>query len=422
MSAGAEDELGEALAEAWRAEAPYVVAALLRRHGDLGDCEDAAQEAAEAAARQWPVDGVPRDPRAWFVRVASRRLIDRVRADSARTRRETDEHARLAHRAEPADAGAGGDADELLRMLFLCCHPALSRPSQVALSLRAVAGRGVEEIATAFAVPARTVSQRLTRARARLREVGARFEMPTPEELPARVGALLDTCYVIFTEGYLRSSGRELLDTALVDEAIRLTRRLRAAIPDHDEVAGALALMLLLHARTGARTDAAGDLVTLADQDRARWAPELISEGRALVEEVLPRGPVGRYQLEAAIAAVHADARTYEQTDWKQICLLYAYLGAVAPSPTVTLNHAVATAMAYGPAVGLRTTEPLVTDRATARTHHLYAVRGHLLEQLGDRRAAAEQYAIAARLTTSIPEQRYLNRRLRALEDAAAQG
>ncbi|MGH1561395.1 RNA polymerase sigma factor [Mumia sp. DW29H23] len=416
MSHG-QDGAHRSLTEVWRTEAPYVLAALLRRHGDLGDCEDAAQEAAEAATRQWPVEGVPRDPRAWLIRVASRRLVDRVRADAARSRREDAERDRASDDARaPLEPGAGNDdAGDLLRMLLLCCHPALSRPSQVALSLRAVAGMGVAEIATAFLVPPRTMTQRLTRARATLREAGARFEMPTEADLPARVGAVLDVCYVVFTEGYLRTTGSSLVDTALVDEAIGLVRQMRAAIPDHDEVAGALALMLLLHARSQTRTDATGDLVPLAEQDRTRWRRDLVAEGQALLEEVLPRGPVGRFQLEAAIAAVHAEAASYEETDWRQISMLYTDLARVAPSATVTLNHAVAVAMAYDARLGLQMTEPLLADPAIRRQHHLYAVRAHLFERLGERAAAAEQYGIAARLTTSIPEQRYLNRRTRAL-------
>lgn len=406
------------VADVWRREAPHVLAALLRRHGDLGDCEDAAQEAGEAAVAQWPISGIPDDPRAWLIRVASRRLIDRVRASSARARREALEAER-----QPGDVGVAPGADETpdvevddtLRLLILCCHPALSRPSQVALSLRAVAGLTVEQIAGAYLVPARTMTQRLSRARAALRAAGARFVLPSDEELPARVAAVLDVCHLVFTEGYTRTSGETLVDVDLAEEAIRLTRQLHVALADHDEVTGALALMLLTHARTPARTDASGDLVPLSEQDRSRWRRDLTAEGVALLEQTLPRGHVGRYQLQAAIAAVHADAPTYEATDWMQISILYNMLSQVVPAPTVTLNHAVAVAMAYDPGAGLAMLDPLLTDATMQRHHRLHAVRAHLLELNGDVQAAAEHYRRAAQLTRSLPEQRYLNRRLHRL-------
>jgi RNA polymerase sigma factor (sigma-70 family) len=405
-----------ALAGVWRREAPHVLAALLRRHSDLGDCEDAAQEAAEAAARQWPVEGVPADPRAWLVRVASRRLVDRFRADRARARRE-EAGAREAGDAPAAgDGPTGASGDGTLRLLVLCCHPALNRPSQVALSLRAVAGLSVEQIAAAYLVPPRTMTQRLTRARAQLRRAGARFAMPSPAELPGRVAAVLDVCHLVFTEGYTRTSGAQLVDVALAEEAIRLTREVHRALPDHDEAAGALALMLLTHARSPARTDAHGDLVPLSEQDRGRWRRDLVEEGVALLEATLPRGHVGRYQLQAAIAAVHAEAATYADTDWRQIAVLYGMLQRVAPGPAVTLNHAVAAAMVHGPATGLALLDPLAHDPAMRRHHRFYAVRAHLRESAGDARAAAEDYRRAARLTASLPEQRYLNRRLADLD------
>ncbi|MCO1660696.1 RNA polymerase sigma factor [Pseudonocardia sp. S2-4] len=402
------------MADVWRREAPHVVAALLRRHGDLGDCEDAALEAAEAAARQWPVDGVPADPRAWLVRVASRRLVDRFRADRARTRREESDARRAVDGPGADDVPAG---DDTLRLLVLCCHPALSRPSQVALSLRAVAGLTVPQIAAAYLVPPRTMTQRLTRARTQLRRAGARFALPSQEELPGRVAAVLDVCHLVFTEGYTRASGPELVDVALAEEAIRLTREVRRALPDHDEAAGALALMLLTHARSPARTDAHGDLVPLAEQDRGRWRRELIDEGVALLESTLPHGHVGRYQLQAAIAAVHADAATYQDTDWRQITVLYAMLHRVARGPAVTLNHAVAAAMVHGPDTGLALLDPLAADPSMRRHHRFYAVRAHLHESAGSPGPAAEDYRRAAQLTASLPEQRYLNRRLARLTE-----
>jgi RNA polymerase sigma factor (sigma-70 family) len=403
------------LEDVWRREAPHVLGALLHRYGDLGDCEDAVQDAAEAAAARWPLGGVPDDPRAWLIRVASRRLIDRVRADVARSHREARD---VVRRPDRVDAAPGADqvtkpgVDDTLRLLLLCCHPVLSRPSQVALCLRAVAGLTVPQIAAAYLVPVRTMTQRLSRARTALRQAGARFVMPSGEELPARVAAVVDVCHLVFTEGYTRASGESLVDVQLAGEAIRLTRQVYAALPDHDEVAGALALMLLTHARSPARVDAAGDLVPLAEQDRSRWRRDLVAEGVALLERTLPRGHVGRYQLQAAIAAVHAEAGTYGATDWLQISVLYDMLSRAAPAPAVTLNHAVAVAMAHGPAAGLAMLDPLLDDPATRRHHRLYAVRGHLLELDGDAAGAAEHYRRAAQLTASLPEQRYLNRRL----------
>ena len=389
------------LEDVWRRESPHVLAALLRRHGDLADCEDAAQEALEAAAKQW--DPPPENPRGWLITVASRRLIDRARADAARADREQ------AAAEEPPPEPPG--RDDSLELLLLCCHPALSRTSQVALTLRAVSGLSTAEIAAAFLVPEATMGQRLSRARTTLREAGARFGRLAPDEIPARVAAVLDVLYLVFNEGYTRSAGDELLDGELTREAIRLTRELGRALPDHDEVAGALALMLLTQAREPARTDARGDLVPLAGQDRSRWRSEEIAEGVAILERVLPRGPVGRFQLQAAIAAVHAEAPDAAATDWAQIRALYDMLERVAPGPAVTLNRAVAVGMASGPAAGLTIVDGLLQDPRMARHHRTHAVRAHLLELAGDRAGAAQAYERAAALTASLPEQRYLNRR-----------
>ncbi|MFD5829464.1 RNA polymerase sigma factor, partial [Lentzea sp. NPDC060358] len=297
---------------------------------------------------------------------------------------------------------------------LLCCHPGLSRSSQVALPLHAVAGLGTGQIAAAYLVPERTMAQRLTRARSALRAAGAVFELPGEDDLPARLAAVLDVCHLLFTEGHTRSTGDALVDTTLAEEAIRLTRQLHAVVPGHDEVAGALALMLLTHARTPARTEG-GDLVPLAEQDRARWDRDRIAEGVAILERVLPRGHVGRFQLQAAVAAVHAEAATWESTDWEQIRVLYAMLARVAPGPVVTLNQAVAVGMALGPEDGLAVLRPLLGDPAMRRHHRTHAVHAHLLEMTGDRAGAAEAYRQAARLTTSLPEQRYLNARMRDL-------
>ena len=394
-----------AIEDVWRRESPHVLGALLRRGGDLGACEDAAQDALEAAARQWPEEGVPEYPRGWLIRVASRRLIDHERADEARVARE------LAAEPEPSEPLVAPDRDDSLELLLLCCHPALSRQSQVALSLRAVSGLSTAQIAAAFLVPEPTMAQRLSRARATLREAGARFGLPAPEDLPGRVDAVLDVLHLMFSEGYTRSAGDELLDAEMTADALRLTRELHRRLPNHDEAAGALALMLLTHAREPARADARGDLVPLAGQDRRLWRRDEIAEGVAIVERVLPSGPVGRFQLQAAIAAVHAEARSAEATDWPQIRAVYDMLERVAPGPAVTLNRAIAIAMESGPAAGLTIVDGLLEDPGMARHHRTHAVHAHLLELAGDRAGAATGYARAAGLTSSLPEQRYLNRR-----------
>ncbi|MFE1596009.1 RNA polymerase sigma factor [Nocardia sp. NPDC058705] len=407
-----------AVEDVWRQEAPHVLAALLRRHGDLGDCEDAAQEAVAAAATQWARDGLPDSPRGWLITVASRRLIDRARADHARAERE-----QAVALAQPADTyvaaaadAASDDGDDTLRLLLLCCHPSLSRSSQVALTLHAVAGLSTAQIAAAYLVPDRTMTQRLTRARSTLCSAGAVFELPADADLPARIAAVLDVCHLMFAEGHTRSAGGTLVEETMAAEAIRLTRQLHAAIPDHDEVAGALALMLLTHARSASRMRD-GDLVPLAEQDRTRWDQSMIAEGVGLLERVLPRGHVGRFQLQAAIAAVHAEAPTWASTDWRQITILYAMLDRVAPSPIVTLNRAVAVGTAFGPKEGLALADPLLDDPVMVRHHRTHAVRAHLLELIGDKPAALESYRRAAQLTASIPEQRYLNTRIRRLTD-----
>jgi RNA polymerase sigma factor (sigma-70 family) len=412
------------LEDVWRRESPYVLGALLRRHGDLADCEDAAQEALEAAARQWVDVVMPDNPRGWLIRVASRRLIDHTRAERARAAREDALAA-----AQPRDTFAAppvddqpATLDDSLQLLLLCCHPALTRSSQVALTLRSVGGLTTPQIAAAFLVPERTMAQRLSRARSTLREVGARFELPTDTALPERVAAVLDVLYLVFNEGYTRSAGAALVDASLTQEAIRLTRQLSRRLPDHDEVAGALALMLLTQAREATRTDDHGDLVPLAEQDRQQWDRERIAEGVAIVERVLPRGPVGRFQLQAAIAAVHAEADTAEDTDWLQITLLYQMLEDLDPSPAVRLNRAVAVGMSLGPEHGLAIITGLLDDRSMRGHHRTHAVRAHLLEMAGELGAAADSYRRAAQLTASLPEQRYLNHRAHRARAAGVVG
>ena len=400
------------LEEVWRRCASDVLAALVRRSGDFEAAEDAVQEALAAAARQWPADGPPDNPTAWLIRVASRRLTDQRRADQARADRElrvTRQTPPETFLAPPADAPGGRERDDSLTLLLLCCHPALTRPSQVALTLRAVAGLRTAQIARAFLVPEATMAQRIARAKARLGQVGARFTLPSAEELPGRVAAVAHVLYLIFTEGHTASTGRGLTDLSLAEEAIHLTRQLHRHLPAVDEVTGLLALMLLTDARRAARTRPDGSLVPLAEQDRSLWDRARIAEGVRLVEAVLPTGPVGPYQLQAAIAAVHAEAPGAAGTDWAQIETLYRMLDALAPGPVVTLNHAVAVAMVHGPAAGLAMLEPLLDDRQLRRHHRLHAVHGHLLEMAGKDAEARSAYATAARLATSIPEQRYLN-------------
>jgi RNA polymerase sigma factor (sigma-70 family) len=394
----------DAYEDVWRAASPHVLAALLRRYGDFEACEDAVQEALLAAARQWPDEGTPDDPKAWLVRVASRRLIDARRSERARAGREETV-------AELVEPGPASERDDSLALLLLCCHPALSRPSQVALTLRAVGGLSTDRIARAFLVPEPTMAQRISRAKARLRELDAPFAVPPAAELPARVAAVAHVLYLVFTEGHTATVGAGLVDVSLADEAIRLARRLHELLPSDPEVAGLLALMLLTDARRPARLAADGSLVPLADQDRSHWDRALVAEGVALVEAALPTGPVGPYQLQAAIAAVHDEAPSAAETDWVQIEVLYGMLADLAPGPVVTLNHAVAVAETRGPQAGLAMVEPLLDDPALRRTHRVHAVHAHLLERAGRVDEARAAYTRAARLATSVPEQRYLSAR-----------
>jgi RNA polymerase sigma factor (sigma-70 family) len=400
--------------ELLRELAPQVTGTLVRRYGQFDLCEDAVQEALLAAAVQWPGAGIPERPRGWLVTVASRRLTDQVRGESARRRREETVAAR-----SPADAlvTPGPDADppaandDTLTLLFLCCHPALSPPSQVALTLRAVGGLTTTQVARAFLVPEATMAQRISRAKQRIKAAGARFAMPPPTERAERLRVVLQVLYLIFNEGYAASSGPDLQRADLTSEAIRLARELYRLLPEDGEVAGLLALLLLTDARRPARTRPDGSLVPLAEQDRSRWDAGAIAEGVALVTGTLARAPLGPYQLQAAIAAVHDEAARAEDTDWRQILVLYELLERVAPSPVVTLNHAVAVAMVRGPRAGLELLATLDGDDRLAGHHRLDAVRAHLLELAGDREAAREHYRAAARATTSLPEQRYLESR-----------
>ncbi|MGZ8606401.1 MAG: RNA polymerase sigma factor [Actinomycetota bacterium] len=383
--------------------APQVLGTLVRRYGQFDASEDATQEALVAASERWPVDGLPESPRSWLVTVASRRLVDEWRSESARRRREETTAA-----LGPADPERPTGEDDTLTLLFLCCHPALSVPSQLALTLRAVGGLTTAEIANAFLVPEATMAQRISRAKQAIRNAGTRFDLPPEPERAARLLVVLQVLYLVFNEGYTTSSGSALHRAELTAEALRLARLLLRLQPDEGEVAGLLALMLLTDARRAARTDADGSLVPLAEQRRDRWDAVQIEEGVALVARTLGRGPVGPYQLQAAIAAVHDEAPSAGETDWPQILALYTVLEQVSPGPVVTLNRAVAVAMVDGPRAGLAVLATLEADERMARTHRLEAVRGHLLELAGDPAAARDSYRRAARMTASVPEQRYL--------------
>ncbi|GIF73503.1 RNA polymerase sigma factor [Asanoa siamensis] len=398
--------------ELLRELAPQVLGALVRRYGHFDAAEDAVQEGLLAAATQWPAEGVPDDPRAWLIRVSSRRLIDQLRSEESRRLREESDFRRdpaATRVAPPADEGAAGD-DSLL-LLFLCCHPAIAVPAQVALTLRAVGGLTTAEIASAFLVPEPTMGQRISRAKQKIKSSGLGFELPPPAQWAARLDAVLQVLYLIFNEGYTSSSGPELARVELSAEAIRLARMLHRQLPDDGEAAGLLALMLLTDARRPARTGPGGELVPLDEQDRSRWDRTAIAEGVALVSAALSRTRPGAYQLQAAIAAVHDEAPDAKATDWPQVLALYDLLERVSDSPMVRLNKAVAVAMVSGPQAGLDLLATLDGDERVARHHRLAAVRAHLLELAGDTGGAAEEYRAAADRTLSEPEQRYLRDR-----------
>lgn len=402
--------------ELLRLHAPQVLGALVRRYGHFGLAEDAVQEALLAAAGQWPADGVPANPRGWLIKVASRRLTDLLRAEESRRRRE-ETAARLvpAHERTAPSPGESRapSGDDTLTLLFLCCRPELSPAARVALTLRAVGGLTTAEIARAHLVPEATIARRVSRAKEKLR--GTPFRRPDPDELTERLGAVLKVLYLIFTEGHTATSGQRLRRGDLAREAIRLTRVLRALLPDDGRVTGLLALMLLTDARAAARTGPHGDLVPLDEQDRALWDRAALAEGTALVEESLRRPPVGVYQVQAAVAALHGEAASARDTDWPQILALYDVLVALAPDPMAALGRAVALSMVRGAGAGLAELDRL--EQATpppgpfAGNHRLYAVRAHLLERAGEPVAARAAYQEAARRTLSEPEARYLSRR-----------
>jgi RNA polymerase sigma factor (sigma-70 family) len=398
-----------------RSLTPQVLGAVVRRYGHFDLAEDATQEALLAAASQWPRDGLPRDPKAWLVTVASRRLTDLLRAEQARRRREeTVAQWTLTDTEEPGPGGSRpAEGDDTLVVLFMCCHPSLSVASQIALTLRAVGGLSVAEIARALLVSEQTVTRRITRAKQSIKDSGTPFALPPGDA--SRLDAVLRVLYLIFNEGYASTAGTQLLRVDLAEEAIRLTSILHAIQADDSEVSGLLALMLLVHARHRARTGADGSLIPMAEQDRSLWDRTAIEEGVALVTAALPRGATGPYQLQAAIAAVHDEAESVQATDWKQIAALYRVLLRLDDNPFVTLNHAVAVSMVAGPRAGLTLLQGLAADTRMTANRRFHAVRAHLLEQSGDRAAALVAYQTAARYAANTQQQRYLQQQIARL-------
>lgn len=388
--------------------APQVLGAITRRFRDFASAEDAVQEAMIAAFTQWPQEGIPENPRGWLIQVASRRMTDQVRSAIARREREET----VAREAESVtlmpDVDSDIDPEDTLILLFMCCHPALSPSSAIALTLRAVGGLTTAEIANAFLVPEATMAQRISRAKQSIQTSGVPFRLPLPDDRAQRLPAVLHVLYLIFNEGYASSIGARLQRLDLAREAIRLTRNTKTLLPDNAEVAGLLALMLLTDARRAARTGLEEELIPLDKQNRTLWDRAEIAEGLQLLTATLSKGSVGLYQLQAAIAAVHDEAERAEDTDWPQILALYELLRRVSPGPMVTLNYAIAAAMVHGPAKGLELLKALDSDPRVAGHYRLAAVRAHLLERMGDYQAAIKHYRLAATLTTSIPEQNYL--------------
>ncbi|MEO5815975.1 MAG: sigma-70 family RNA polymerase sigma factor [Gemmatimonadaceae bacterium] len=392
--------------------APQVLGVLARKQGDFAAAEDAVQEALIAASTQWPVAGVPTNPRGWLYQVALRRMKDQQRSEMARRRREDAVAIERAYDepfVPPPDAELGVEEDDTLVLLFMCCHPALTPPSAIALTLRAVGGLTTAEIANAFLVPEATMAQRISRAKQSIKTSKVSFLLPTDDDRVERRSAVLHVLYLIFSEGYTSSVGAELQRTDLSNEAIRLMRAVHALMPNDDEVAGLLALMLLTDARRAARTGPSGELIPLDEQDRGLWSQAQIVEGIALVSQAFTRGSIGAYQLQAAVAAVHDSAPRVEDTDWPEILALYGLLMHMSDNPMVKLNHAIAAAMVQGAAAGLALVSALDADARVSGHYRLDAVRGHLYEMAGDQARALAHYRAAGERTTSIPEQNYLN-------------
>ena len=388
--------------------APQVLGAVVRRYRDFAACEDAVQEALIAAAQQWPRDGLPDNPRGWLIQVASRRMVDQVRSDSARRQREHAAALDLGQVVAAASVESQADEDETLTLLFMCCHPSLTSASAVALTLRAVGGLTTAQIANAFLVPEATMAQRISRAKQTIRSSGVGFERPAARARAERLETVIRVLYLIFNEGYTASVGPSLQRVDLSSEAIRLARGVQRLSSDDTEVAGLLALMILTDARRDARSGPAGELIPLQHQDRSRWNRAAIDEGVALLSATLGRGRVGPYQLQAAVAAVHDEAARYVDTDWPQILALYTLLERMQDNPMVTLNRAIAVAMVQGPAAGVDILDALAADGRLVGSHRLDAVRGHLLEMAGDRDGAVRHYLAAANRTANTAERNYL--------------
>jgi|SRR5215813_4603331 len=422
MPAASDIDVGAAIQRLLRDVAPQVLGVVVRRYRDFAASEDAVQEAFLAAAMQWPREGMPDNPRAWLIQVASRRTTDQVRAELARRHREglvvslvaPEEQIALA-----ADTDGATERDDTLDLLFMCCHPALSPASAIALTLRAVGGLTTAEIARAFLVPEATMAQRISRAKQSIKTSGTGFAMPAGAELTTRLGSVMHVLYLMFNEGYAASSGKEIVRTDLSGEALRLTRLLRNLVPEDTEVAGLLALMLLTDARRAARIGPDGEIIPLDQQDRSAWDREAIAEGSELISAMLPKGRVGPYQLQAAIAAVHDEAASAADTDWPQILALYGELLGMSDNPMVALNHAIAKAMVEGPDAGLARLDEVGADPRIAGHYRLDAVRGHLLERAGDRDGAIACYRRAAERTASIAERNYLLIQAAQLRDAS---
>jgi RNA polymerase sigma factor (sigma-70 family) len=398
-----------------------VLAALTRRCGDFATAEDAVQEALIAAAWQWPQQGVPDNPVGWLYQVASRRMVDFVRSEHARRRRENDaidERLQQSHVAPPDEANE--QADDTVLLLFMCCHPSLSPTSAIALTLRAVAGLTTAQIARAFLVPEATMAQRISRAKQTIKKSGATFAWPSNADRAERLSSVLDVLYLLFNEGYLSTDGDDVHCVELSNEAMRVTRDLHRLLPDDAEVAGLLALMWLTDARRPARTGPHGELIPLDEQDRRLWNQTLIKDGTALIVSTIGKGQVGTYQLQAAIASLHDEASDIDHTDWPQITALYDVMMRMSDNPMIALNHAVATAMVHGPAIGLAMLEPIASDPRLSGSHRLDAVRAHLLALEGDAEAAVRHYRAAAGATPSFRERNYLLAKASKLASSAS--